>query len=281
MKKTFYLAAAAALLMASSAAQAGGISFEINGQRIHVDAPHNCNSLSCLNVTNNGSAINLKNLNLKGNKSREDDDVATNAPPPASAPAAVPAAPAPAPVVNDAPPAPPAANYTPPAPPAPSVANNLPPAPPVPVTDSSRERVSGLSTPVANPAPISQAPVANSAPVTNIAPPAPPVQQQAAVTPPADPPTTPLGLWATEDNKGNVRIEACGTNLCGYAEKSNERILINMKPSQNKWVGRIHDPDSGSNYDSTIALKGPNLLKVQGCAFGGMFCGGQTWKRIS
>jgi hypothetical protein len=34
-------------------------------------------------------------------------------------------------------------------------------------------------------------------------------------------------------------------------------------------------------HRSTIAMKGPNLLKVQGCAFGGMFCGGQTWKRIS
>jgi uncharacterized protein (DUF2147 family) len=89
-------------------------------------------------------------------------------------------------------------------------------------------------------------------------------------------------MWQTADNKGNVRIEPCGANLCGYAEHSNERILINMKPADNnKWTGRIHDPDSGSNYDSTIALKGPNLLKVQGCAFGGMFCGGQTWKRIS
>jgi uncharacterized protein (DUF2147 family) len=53
-----------------------------------------------------------------------------------------------------------------------------------------------------------------------------------------------------------------------------------MKPSDNKWVGRIHDPDSGGNYDSTIAMKGANILKVQGCAFGGMFCGSQTWKRI-
>ncbi|MGA7805065.1 DUF2147 domain-containing protein, partial [Bradyrhizobium sp.] len=98
---------------------------------------------------------------------------------------------------------------------------------------------------------------------------------------PAPAPTTPLGLWATEENKGNVRIEPCGPNLCGYADKGGEQILINMKPSDNKWVGRIHDPDSGSNYDSTIALKGPNVLKVQGCAFGGLFCGGQTWKRIS
>ena len=97
---------------------------------------------------------------------------------------------------------------------------------------------------------------------------------------PAAAPTTPLDVWATEENKGNVRIEECGANLCGYAEKSGEKILINMKPEGSKWSGRIHDPDSGRNYDSTIALKGSNSLKVQGCAFGGMFCGGQTWKRV-
>jgi uncharacterized protein (DUF2147 family) len=78
-----------------------------------------------------------------------------------------------------------------------------------------------------------------------------------------------------------VRIEQCGQNICGYAVNTGERILINMKPSENKWTGQIHDPDSGRNYDSTIAMKGTNTLKVQGCAFGGLFCGGQTWKRIS
>jgi hypothetical protein len=204
VKKSFYLAAAAALLIATTSAHAGGFSFEIGGQKIHIDAPRNCSSLDCLSVSNNGSKINLKNMNLKG-KNSDDDDVASNSPPPA--------------------------------PPAP-VANNAPPAPVAP----------------------------------------PPVQQAAPVAQPAN---TPLGLWQTADNKGNVRIEQCGANLCGYSEHGNDQILINMKPaSDNKWTGRIHDPDSGSNYDSTIALKTPNLLKVQGCAFGGQFCGGQTWKRI-
>ena len=91
---------------------------------------------------------------------------------------------------------------------------------------------------------------------------------------------TPIGVWAVEDNKGNVRVEPCGTNLCGYAEKNNELILVNMKPDGGKWSGRIHDPESGKNYDSTIAMKSPNAMRVQGCAFGGMFCGGQTWKRV-
>jgi uncharacterized protein (DUF2147 family) len=288
VKKTFYLAAAAALLMASSVAHAGGFSFEIDGQRIHIDAPRHCNSLSCISVTNNGSPINLRKLNLKGKKSDDDDDVASNSPATVKQPA--PAAQAQAPVANNASPAAPA----PPAPPAPAT-TYAPPAPaPAAMADASREHLSGLpSTATRTPPPAASAnpaPVANAAPASQPAVANPPPTQQAASAannpppPPADAaaaPDTPIGLWQTADNKGNVRIEPCGGNLCGYAEKTNERILINMKPSGAKWSGRIHDPDSGSNYDSTIAMKGPNLLKVKGCAFGGLFCGGQTWKRIS
>ncbi len=136
-----------------------------------------------------------------------------------------------------------------------------------------------VAPPVASSAPATTVATTTPAPVANDAAPAIPVPVTTAA--PAQAPTTPLGIWATEENKGNVRIEQCGQNLCGYAVNSGERILINMKPSDSKWTGQIHDPDSGRNYDSTIAMKGTNVLKVQGCAFGGMFCGGQTWKRIS
>ena len=120
------------------------------------------------------------------------------------------------------------------------------------------------------------------------APPPPLAPVAAAPTPPApvaaaaaSDPNSPIGTWATEDNKGTVRVEECGANICGYSVNTGERILINMKPQGNKWTGRIHDPSSGRNYDSTIALKDTSTLRVQGCAFGGMFCGGQTWKRVS
>ncbi|MHC1944621.1 DUF2147 domain-containing protein [Bradyrhizobium sp. UFLA06-06] len=141
-------------------------------------------------------------------------------------------------------------------------------------------------------------------------PPAPPAVQQTAA--PAAKPTTaptvgaaspnaptpkplanpvqaansPLGVWLTEEKEGKIRIEQCGANLCGYAvdKKSNangEQVLINMKPGKDKWSGRIFDPNSGSTYDSSIAMKSPDTLRVQGCAFGGMFCGGQTWTRVN
>ena len=44
-----------------------------------------------------------------------------------------------------------------------------------------------------------------------------------------------------------------------------------MRPQGSKWAGRINDPNSGRKYDSTIAMKGTGSLRVQGCAFGGMF----------
>ena len=81
--------------------------------------------------------------------------------------------------------------------------------------------------------------------------------------------TNAISITVSQSN-GTVRIFQNG-----------EQVLINMKPGKDKWSGRILDPTSGSTYDSTIALKGTDSLRVQGCAFGGMFCGGQTWTRVN
>jgi uncharacterized protein (DUF2147 family) len=128
------------------------------------------------------------------------------------------------------------------------------------------------------------------APVVATAPASTPIQSQQD-PPPATTATqsgsSPLGMWLTEEKEGKVRIEQCGGYLCGYSvdAKSNqngEKVLINMKPGKDsKWSGRIFDPNTGSTYDSTIALKGSDNLRVQGCAFGGLFCGGQTWSRLN
>jgi uncharacterized protein (DUF2147 family) len=121
-------------------------------------------------------------------------------------------------------------------------------------------------------------------------PPPTPVQRPQAPAQTAAAPrdlNSPIGVWLTEEKEGKVRIEQCGANLCGYSvdAKSNlngEQILMNMRPGKDqKWSGRILDPNTGSTYDSTIALKGVDNLRVQGCAFGGMFCGGQTWTRVN
>src|SRR5260221_9483538 len=109
MKKLYIIAA---LLMATTSAHAGnGISFQINGERIRVEAPRNCNALSCIRITAPGYSGTVGNIDLKGigSKSKDDDDFADTAP--------VKPAPAPAPVQAAAPqPAAPVATYVAPAP---------------------------------------------------------------------------------------------------------------------------------------------------------------------
>src|SRR3954470_15769659 len=87
MKKIYILAA---LLMATTSAHAGGITLQINGERVRVEAPRNCSGISCIKITSPGYTGTLGNIDLKGmGKSKGDDDVVTTAPaaPPAPAPA--------------------------------------------------------------------------------------------------------------------------------------------------------------------------------------------------
>ncbi|MBU6462046.1 MAG: DUF2147 domain-containing protein [Bradyrhizobium sp.] len=259
MKKLYILAA---LLMASTAAHAGNsISFDIEGHHIHIAVPRNCSSLSCLQISAPG--LSDSNFGSKWNRDDDkyDDNYSDNSPAPVQKNPSAPAVQAAAPVAQ--------AN-------APQQLTATQPVPPVASTTTPVHTTVASANPVAS-TPDSAAPTA--APVAPAPVASAPVPVEAAA--PVSDPNSPIGVWATEENKGNVRIEPCGPNLCGYAAKTGEKILISMKPSGSKWTGRIHDPDSGRNYDSTIAMKGTNALKVQGCAFGGMFCGGQTWKRVS
>src|SRR3954453_6863065 len=133
----------AALLMATTAAHAGGgISFEINGERVRVEAPRNCNALSCIRITAPGYSGTVGGIDLKGigSKHKDDDDVADTTP--------AKAAPAPAPQ-----PAAPAPTYAAPAP-AQTVASNAPIQSDV-----------AAPAPVPPPAPVAVAPAPQPAPV--------------------------------------------------------------------------------------------------------------------
>jgi uncharacterized protein (DUF2147 family) len=275
MKK---LLALAAVLMATSSACAGETySFDIGGRTIKIETPNGCDSPSCVSVSIPGV---YESGPKRGKRSRidrdRDDDYddrtpeqtkASPVPAPQPAPPAATAARAPATSTQSLEPA----NGTPAA--QPSTSARLAPT----------ESVAAPSVaPAAAPAPTPAPAAGLAAPVVAAAPAAAPVQNQQVPPTSTNAATSPLGVWWTEEKEGKVRIEACGTNLCGYSMKDNEKILINMKPvADGKWKGRIHDPKSGSDYDSTIALKGSDSLRVQGCAFGGMFCGGQTWSRVN
>ena len=257
MRKLF---AIAAFLLASTAAQAQ-YTFEYGGRTIRVDPDRGTVSIPGV----------YDNSGRKAKRSRDDQDSDRPRKQPPQQAKVDPQAPAPGPAQTEQAPAPAAT------PPEPSSATaNVAPAD----TATATPPAAGAPVPQAQQEPAPAAKPAAPAPVVATAPPA---QKQTAPTSS----NSPLGVWLTEEKEGKVRIEQCGANLCGYSvdAKSNqngEQVLINMKPGKDaKWSGRILDPNTGSTYDSTIALKGTDNLRVQGCAFGGMFCGGQTWSRLN
>ena len=276
MKKC--LAIAVLLLASTVTAAQAQVSFEYNGRTITIDPDRG--TVSIPGVYDNTGKKAKRPRGEEGDLDRPTRKVPQQAKTaPQAAPETAPAPAAPAPAEQAAVPAAPApaAPVTTAAPPAPSssTAAVAPAEAPAPPAAAPAPPVQQNAAPAAPPAP---APVAA---------PAPPPQQQAAI-PEASPSSSnsPLGVWLTEEKEGKVRIEQCGQNLCGYSvdKKSNqngEQVLINMKPGKDKWSGRIFDPNTGSTYDSTIALRGTDSLRVQGCAFGGMFCGGQTWTRVN
>ncbi|WKA25491.1 DUF2147 domain-containing protein [Bradyrhizobium roseum] len=286
MKKS--LAIAVLLLASSLTAAQAQYKFEYGGHTITIDPDRGTVQIPGV-YDNTGKKPKRPrgeegDLDRPARKTPQQAKSTPQAVPEPAAPAAAPPAPAPAPAaLAPAAPAPAPAEQAavPPAPPPPA------PAPPEPTTTI----VIAPPPPAPAPAPAQAVPAAPPPPAAVAAPapaPLPPPQKQAAApaSSAVSPSNSPLGVWLTEEKEGKVRIEECGSNLCGYAvdKKSNqngEQVLINMKPGKDKWSGRIFDPNSGSTYDSTIALKNTDTLRVQGCAFGGMFCGGQTWTRVN
>jgi uncharacterized protein (DUF2147 family) len=248
MKRLF---AIATFLMASTTAQAQ-YTFEYGGKTIRIDPDRGTVSIPGV----------YDNTGQRGKRPRNDQDATSKqTPEQAKADPQTQAPPAPAPAPAAAEPA-------------------AAPEPPITAAKAAPADTAAPDQPVQSPRPQVAAPSPPPPVVATAPPPAP-------AAPVAQPANSPLGLWLTEEKEGRVRIEQCGVNLCGYSvdQKSNqngEQVLINMKPGKDsKWSGRILDPKTGSTYDSTIALKGTDTLRVQGCAFGGMFCGGQTWSRLN
>jgi uncharacterized protein (DUF2147 family) len=256
MKRFGYLAVL--MLLLSSSADARSISFMFHGHRVRVERPRHCFSRSCLSVTAPG---------LHG--THQDDGVDDIA------------------AVPDATPAKPALPVLPPVPSLPAPVQPVIASPP-PAKSSSVELAGSPTQTVPPPRAesLKQPPLVEKPPVTAQA--APVAAPQPAASEASD---SPLGDWQSEGNKGLVRIEPCGSALCGYmvdaaTNAKGETILINMKSkmkpeSATEWTGTIVSRASGSTYYATMALKQSNTLRVEACAVGRFFCSGNDWSRIA
>jgi uncharacterized protein (DUF2147 family) len=113
-------------------------------------------------------------------------------------------------------------------------------------------------------------------------------------------PPSPIGNWIVENGQGRVRIDPCGQALCGVIAAANPSdtdwrnpdpgkrdrpllgvpILIDMKPTKKqRWEGQVYSAKSGYTYAATMALKSADVLRVEGCVLGGLFCNTQNWTR--
>lgn len=109
------------------------------------------------------------------------------------------------------------------------------------------------------------------------------------------------GRWLTEGGKAVVEIAPCGAQLCGHIARvlkytpgkprtdvhntdaslrgrpiEGITILTGFTADDDRWRGRIYDPESGRTYRSELVNAG-NTLDVKGCI--GPFCRRQTWAR--
>jgi len=94
--------------------------------------------------------------------------------------------------------------------------------------------------------------------------------------------TSPIGVWSSSE--GQMRVEQCGKNICSYAvggAHAGKMVLRNMRQTNdNRWAGQVTDVRSGQTYSAHMSMRGPNSLNIQGCALGGLVCGGRTMSRV-
>lgn len=117
----------------------------------------------------------------------------------------------------------------------------------------------------------------------------------------------PVGTWLTDSGKSRVKIETCGSGLCGRIvwlrnpvnaagedmrdtnnadESLRERKLIGIElmsgfteARPGRWTGgRIYNPEDGRTYDSRLVEQDESTLTVKGCVL--FICKSQTWTRV-
>jgi uncharacterized protein (DUF2147 family) len=112
----------------------------------------------------------------------------------------------------------------------------------------------------------------------------------------------PTGDWLVANGAAVIRIAPCGEALCGVMAWSKDRgdldsnnpdpakrsrpllgvpILLGMRSaSDGRWKGAVYNAEDGRTYSAHIELKGPDVLRIEGCVMG-ILCGGEKWTRAS
>src|SRR3990172_7671108 len=117
----------------------------------------------------------------------------------------------------------------------------------------------------------------------------------------------PSGTWLSRDGTAKVHIVGCGEAICGtvvwlsqpydaetgksQADKLNTdpqlrgrpiigvRVVLDMQrlAEDNKWLGRVYNPEDGNTYNGSIEVIDSTRLKVEGCV--AIHCQAEIWTR--
>lgn len=108
----------------------------------------------------------------------------------------------------------------------------------------------------------------------------------------------PIGVWRNPKNSVHVRIQPCGSNVCGTVVWANARAREKARAGGTaqlvgtqlfrefrrqgaaSWAGRVFVPDRNQSYSGTLTLAGPNQIVARGCLLGRYLCRSQTWTRV-
>lgn len=105
------------------------------------------------------------------------------------------------------------------------------------------------------------------------------------------------GPWLTEDRGGVIRIEPCGTALCGRivgigsfapdgappkdlegrSECGLEIMQDLVESEPGRWYGTVTDPETGRSYNIRLSLGEQGQLRLRGYLAIPLFGATQTW----
>jgi uncharacterized protein (DUF2147 family) len=122
------------------------------------------------------------------------------------------------------------------------------------------------------------------------------------------------GVWMVADGTAKIQIDNCGGSLWGVVVWEREPghdmanpdaslrgrptlgipILLGLRPGaqqgwqggqqggpQEEWRGHVYNAKNGETYEVHIRLASQDVLHLEGCVLGGLFCGGENWSRAA
>ena len=117
------------------------------------------------------------------------------------------------------------------------------------------------------------------------------------------------GTWLTDEGASKVRLEPCGSVLCGklvwlrepddpktgapILDKKNPDAALRGRPllgltlisairpgdDTDEWKAKAYNAEDGKTYDVTLKLQEDGTLELEGCGLAGLVCQGETWTR--